>query len=68
MTKRKVEAALASPEGQAAQAWGRAQAARVMLVGKEALKVTANRVLWALADRSSWLPPPATINFNSGAE
>ncbi len=65
-TKKKVDAALASPEGQAAQAWGKATAARVLLVGQEAAKVTANRILWAMADHSNWLPPPATTNFESG--
>jgi len=65
-TKKRVDAALASPEGQAAQAWGKATAARVMLVGQEAAKVTANRILWAMADQSNWLPAPATINFESG--
>ena len=65
-TKRRAEIAIASPEGQAALAWIKASAAHVRLVGQEALKVTANRILWVMADQSKWLPPPASINFKSG--
>ena len=65
-TRAKIEVALASPEGQAAQAWARATLDRVWLAGQEAAKVAANRVLWVIADRSQWLPSPGVVETGSG--
>jgi hypothetical protein len=62
-TKERVERALASPEGQAAKASAIASFNHLLLVAREAAKVTGNRILWSMAQNGEWLSPPAAIDF-----
>ena len=64
-TKERVEKALASPEGQAAKASAIASINHLLLVAREAAKVTGNRILWSMAQNGDWLSPPAAIDFKS---